>query len=551
MIKVELMVTNKHIKTFSYATQICFKEVLKDVDLSVHHIVAFKKDNEYINVDLMIDKDAKIIAIPFSSEEGYRIYQDSIIFLMTKAFYNVFPVSDRIVVEHSIGDGIYCEIAGTVDISEAQLNALKHEMKRIVNENLDITKQTVRTLDAEQIFANRPDILCNLEFWNRRTVHYYQCGKYTDYFVRQLAYSTSVLDEFSLIHMHPGLILRFPTRESKKINHGFTVPQKLFTTHQEHDKWLTILKVQNISDLNRLIESYMIMEFIQIEEALHEKKIALIADKIAQNPECKVVLIAGPSSSGKTTFAKRLSIQFQVTGLVPIVIGLDDYFLSRAETPKKSNGDYDFENIDALDLPLLNKHLQLLLSGEEVELPKYNFLEGVSESSHQKLRMSEKNVLIMEGIHGLNDKLTASIPSQNKVKIYVSALNQLNIDRHNRIPTTDCRKLRRITRDYRYRGYSAEDTLNRWGAVREGEDKNIFPYQENADFFFNSSLTYEIAVLKKHIMPLLVNISRYSPLYQEAKQLMQLLDHFLDIPDDHVPPNSILREFTYGSVFKY
>jgi uridine kinase len=287
------------------------------------------------------------------------------------------------------------------------------------------------------------------------------------------------------------------------------------------------------------------------EEALHEKKIANLADNITRKKETKLVLIAGPSSSGKTTFAKRLAVQLSVNGYIPYVMGLDDYFVPRIETPKLPNGEYDFESIMALDIDLINKDLTALLEGDEIRLPRYNFFTGDREVSNHTLRLGTDNILIIEGIHGLNEILTASIPTENKVKIYISALNQLNIDNHNRIPTTDCRKIRRIVRDSQYRGYSAEETLMRFPAVREGEEKNIFPFQEEADYIFNSTLTFELAVLKKYVTPLLRSIDYRSLVYNEAQDLLALIEHFLDIKDELVPNNSILREFIGGSIFEY
>ncbi|MCD4652156.1 MAG: nucleoside kinase [Candidatus Cloacimonetes bacterium] len=310
--------------------------------------------------------------------------------------------------------------------------------------------------------------------------------------------------------------------------------------------------MHQISDLNRHIRDYKITQMIHIEEALHEKKIAYIADMIHQKKNARIVLIAGPSSSGKTTFAKRLSIQLRVNGLIPLVIGMDNYFLSRDQTPRKSDGEYDFESIRAIDVAKLNEHLRQLLAGETIELPQYDFIRGIQEPSGKTLTMRENNVVIMEGIHGLNDELTVTVPAEQKFKIYISCLNQLNLDDHNRIPTTDTRKIRRIVRDAQYRNYSAEDTLKRWQSIREGEDRNIFPFQENCDIMFNSGLTYELSVLKSLALPILMKVPRRSPVKPEAKRLIRLLQYFREMTDTHVVPNnSILREFCFGSIFKY
>jgi len=336
-----------------------------------------------------------------------------------------------------------------------------------------------------------------------------------------------------------------------KISEPFKLSKKVFALHQEHDKWLDILRVHNIYDINRLIDAYDISQFILVEEALHEKKIAEIAADIVLHEDIKIILIAGPSSSGKTTFAKRLSVQLQASKAKPIVIGMDDYFLNRDRTPRKEDGDYDFESIHSIDLEYLNMQLSQLLNGEQIELPHYDFTRGLRRPSNNYVKMEKDNVIIMEGIHGLNDELTASIPENRKAKIYISALNQLNIDNHNRIPTTDCRLLRRIIRDHQYRGYSAEETLSRWQDVRDGEEKNIFPYQENSTYMFNSSLTYELGVLKKHACKMLLSVPSTSSAYTEARRLLRLLAHCRDIADALVPYNSIIREFTNGSIFRY
>jgi uridine kinase len=432
-------------------------------------------------------------------------------------------------------------------------------MGKIVESAFPIESRSLSLTEARTVFEGKKrwDMQLNLEFLDSDRITVFKCGDYYDYYIRQLAENTSSISLYDIILFGHGIILRFPERipnapEGKLVlRQEAAYHNKLFDAHREHDRWLRILGVDYVGQLNTLTKHYEIADMIYVEEALHEKKVAQIADLIKEHNEARIVLIAGPSSSGKTTFAKRLSVQLRVNGLVPMVVGLDDYFLPRHLTPKKPGGDYDYECIEALDLPLLNDHLTRLLAGEEVKLPRYNFHNGSREEGQVPIRMRENNILVMEGIHGLNDRLTAAIPPEHKVRVYVSPLNQLNIDRHNRIPTTDNRKIRRMVRDSRYRGYSAEQTLLRWDSIREGEEIYIFPYQENADVMFNSSLTYELGVLKKHAMPLLAQIREYSPVYLEARRLMQLLEHFRDIEDFYIPSNSILREFTFGSMFKY
>ncbi len=554
MIQIEITLNQKHYKTVTFSTPKTLNEIMADIEAPSCRIVGYKINNEYINGTVRMDKNTRIEIVLFNSYEGLRIYQDSVIFLMNMAFQRL--VGDRAIiqVEHSIGDGVYCEVSNTSEkLTESDIEFLKKEMINISNHSYPIEKLTMTIEEAERTFSflKRFDILKNLSFDTRRSMTVFKCEDYFDYYPRPIAPHTGLLNSFEIVFKEPGFILRFPDQYKCEIKADFELPKLLFAAHQEHDKWLNILKVQTIGDLNKLIDNYKISEFIQVEEALHEKKIAYLADQIKTHKKARFVLIAGPSSSGKTTFAKRLAVQLRVNGFQPLVIGMDDYFLPRSLTPRLENGEYDFESIHSLDLPLLNEHLLMLLEGKEIEIPKYNFVLGARETGGEKLRLKPENILIMEGIHGINDMLTASIPAENKVKIYISALNQLNIDFHNRIATTDCRKIRRIARDFRYRGYSAEETLSRFDSVRQGEDKNIFPYQESVNFMFNSSLTYELGILKKHVLPQLRIINSHSQAYSDAQHLIILLDHIKDIQDDLVPTNSLLREFTYGSVFKY
>lgn len=550
MFKVELKINNSHLKTYSFSQPLKIKEILQTEELSKYRIIAAKIQNSYTSLDSIIKEDCKVECVSTHTSEGIMIYQDTALFVMMKAYSNLFTDRGDLVIEHSIGDGIYAEIFGGNSFSFEDVSALKAEMLKIIERKLPIIKEKVSAKRAEEIFtaANREDVVKNL---THRDISIYKCGDYYDFYMRPLADDTSYIELFDLQFHAPGIIIRFPNRKDFTLAENFEFPQKLFATHQEHDKWLNILDVHNVSALNRAVDEYRINQLVLTEEALHEKKIINIANKISWKDDIKLVLIAGPSSSGKTTFAKRLAIQLRVNGLIPHIIGMDDYFLSRDLTPRKPNGDYDFESINAIDLALLNEHLQKLLKGEEIELPKYNFITGKSENSHRKLKLGKNEVLIMEGIHGLNDILTQSVPFTQKVKIYVSALNNLNIDCHNRIPTTDSRKIRRIIRDFNFRGHTGEQTLKMWENVREGENQNIFPFQENADFMFNSILTYELGVLKKYAIPILKEISKFSPMYLEAQRLLFMLHHVYTIQDNIVPSNSIIREFISGSSFKY
>ena len=550
MFKVEIKINHKYYKKIAFAEPVTIGKLLNEKEIIENRIIAYVLNCNYVTSKELIETDAEIDLITYNSSEGFRIFQDTTIFIMMKAFSNLFPQKTKFVVEHSIGNGVYGEMFGENIFSAKDVKNLKREMLEIINRELPIEKMKIDLSEAERIFSKKGngEIFAHLDY---NKIEIYKCEEYYDYFLRQLADNTSAIKSFDLIYHSPGIILRFPDKDSLEIEGDFHFPRKLFATHQEHDKWLKILRVHNVSALNNAKDTYRLTDMIQVEEALHEKKIVFIADEISRQQDVKVILIAGPSSSGKTTYAKRLSIHLRVNGLNPQIIQLDDYFLPRHLTPKKENGDLDFESLQAIDLQLLNDNLKDFLSGKEIDLPKFNFLNGERENIYRKLFPKKEAVLILEGIHGLNDKLTESVPFNQKVKIYVSALNNLNIDAHNRIPTTDSRKIRRIIRDHKFRGYSAEQTLDRWDSISEGEDKNIFPFQENTDFMFNSTLTYELGVLKKHIMPLLQDVTCYCPQFLEAKRLIKLLDHISTIHDELVPSNSILREFIGGSVFNY
>ncbi len=553
MLRIRLKVNGEFCKNVEFEGPVQVRDIIASCDLEERYVLAYRVDNTHVNQDFVIDKTTELDCITYDSLDGMRLYQDTAIFILMKAFHNLYSEKAELVVEHSISDGIYCEVFGDHECSEEDAQKLKKEMQRIVNRDLTIEKTKFELAKALEIFTKmgRKDIVENLKTWPHSSISIFRCGSYHDYYIRQLADRTGLIGVFDIDYYSPGMILRLPDRGKLEIKPQIKIPRQLYSAHQEHDKWLNILRMHNVYDLNRYVRKYEITDVIQVEEALHERKIVRIADMIREKPDARIILIAGPSSSGKTTFAKRLSVQLRVVGLNPIVVGMDDYFLPRSETPRKENGEYDFETVRAIDVELLNQHLKQLLDGEEVELPKYDFQTGERVGSHHKITLGKNDLLLLEGIHGLNDELTPHIDAKNKFKIYISALNQLNIDKHNRIPTTDCRKIRRITRDSKYRGYSAEDTLKRWLSIREGEEQNIFPFQENADVMFNSSLTYELGVLKKHAIPQLKRVGKYSPVYLESRRLVRILEHFADIPDNQVPTNSILREFTFGSVFKY
>lgn len=549
MFTVEIRIDSEYFKKIAYAKPLDIQNILIENLEDKEQQIACRINNKFMNNKTVISSDTILESISRSSTAGDAIYKNTSIFILCKAFNSTFGIDKKLVIEHSIGDGIYAEVIDYT-FSENEINKLSQEMQNIIDSAMPIDEIEITSSEAEDIFTkqNRDDILKHI---THNTIKLYKCGNFCDYLVGHTAINTSLIRNFEIVYHAPGLILRFPDRVSKKINGEFKLSRKLFAAHQEHDKWLSILGVHFVNAINIAVKNYKITDLIQIEEALHEKKIIDIAKHITRKGDTKLILIAGPSSSGKTSFAKRLSIHLRVNGIKPHILGMDDYFLPRSQTPKKENGDFDFESIKSLDLELLNSDLQKLLNGDEIELPKYNFRHGIRETSHKKLRLKENEILIMEGIHGLNDALSASVPFNQKLRIYVSALNNLNIDAHNQIPTTDSRKIRRLVRDYNYRGHSGEQTLEMWDYVREGEDHNIFPFQENADFMFNSILTYELGVLKKYILPILHSITEYSPQYSEALRLWKIVEHIYNIPDDIVPSNSILREFIGGSIFNY
>ena len=519
-------------------------------------ITAVKLNNLVRDLQTDICPDDKIEFIDMSEEDGVQAYQRSVLFLMMSAVNLLYP-DKEVVVEHSVNNGIYCELWSKDNqkyiLDEAKINCLEQKMREIIDKKKPIVKITLPREDAVALFRESQQISKAklIESLKQEKVSLYYSGGYYDYLYGPMLYNTKLLDKFALDFYNPGLILRTPLKKAPNEVPPARKQRKLSMILSEADRWANILKCNYVTDLNDYIKEDKIGELIRISEALHEKKIAQIADHIATDANhLRLILIAGPSSSGKTTFAQRLRIQLLVNGMNPLPISLDDYFLDREQTPKNENGDYDFESLYALDIELFNQHLLALLKGEEVEIPVYNFTTGCREWKNHKVKLAENQPIIIEGIHGLNNELTKAVPDEVKYKIYISALTQLAIDCHNRIPTTAARLIRRIVRDNQFRGATALKTIKQWSDVRAGEDKNIFPYQENADVMFNSALIYELAVLKKYAKPLLNEITSKMPEYFVAKRLVDFLDYFDDITDENdVPNNSILREFIGSSCF--
>lgn len=519
-----------------------------------HQILGAMVNNQLKELDYEIFSPKTIRFIDVTHQAGMRMYQRSLFFVLQKAVRDLIPTS-KVRIEHSISKGFYCEIDGCDQPLELPLIfTIADRMRAIIAADLPFRRDKVLTTDAVKIFQNsgyhdkaklfilRPKLYTSV----------YHLGDNSDYFFGSLVPSTGYLKVFDLVKYYDGMLLRVPKRFKPDEVEDLVLQNKMFDIFQEYKDWVEILGVKSIAAINQEIQKGNDSELIKVSEALHEKKVACIADKIHELAnKVKVVLISGPSSSGKTTFAKRLAVHLKVNGLKPYTISLDNYFVNRDDTPRDENGEFDFEALEALDINYFNNNLVSLLKGEEIELPKFSFEEGTRFFDGTKLKIEPNGIIIIEGIHALNPNLTPLIPGEKKFKVYVSALTSLSIDGLNRIPTTDNRLIRRIVRDYRYRGYSASETIGRWESVRRGEDKNIFPYQEEADEMFNSALLLEFGILKRYAEPILLEVPPTIPEYDEATRLLKFLSHFSPVSDKEVPPTSIIREFLGGSTFSY
>lgn len=502
--------------------------------------------------DSILEDEATVEFIDLNTKDGMRVYQRSITFLMIAAIDNISP-NIKVRINHHINGGYFCELENDGDLNEDLMLQIKDEMNRLIALNIPIVKKSYKLDTALKIFDEHEMFDKKTLFKYRRSswVNIYELDDTQGYFYGYMVPNTSYLEKFEIVSYNNGFVLKFPDEKSPTMISPFVPEPKLSRVFRESEQWARIMEVDTVGALNDVISRGNIRDLILISEALHEKKIAQIADQITGHKEkIGVVLIAGPSSSGKTTFAQRLAIQLRVNGMKPHAISIDDYFVDREHTPKDENGDYDFESIEAIDIELFNKHMVQLLKGEIVEIPTFNFKTGYREYRGNKLQLMEDDVLIVEGIHGLNERLSSSVPKENKFKIYISCLTQLNIDYHNRISTTDTRLIRRMIRDYSHRAMTPEKTLELWPLVRRGEQTNIFPFQEEADVMFNSALIYELAVLKQKIEPLLFQVERSSPYFSEAKRILKFLEYFLSIDTKDIPYNSIVREFVGGSCFE-
>lgn len=519
------------------------------------HYLGAIVNNMVVTLEFLLEVDSEIKFLTFADSTGWRMYRATACFLLAKTVKELFPRA-RLTIEHSMGTGFYCsfEQNGQEGIHQGQLDQIRERLKDVTARDVPIERRKSLYAVAVKHFEdqNLHDKANLLKYRNPPKVVVYTCEDYTDLAHGPLAHSTGAITHVDLLHVAPGFVIQFPDRSIPPRIPALRPRPQLFAVFQEHKKWGRILGVNTVGRLNEIIAAKESADFIRIAEALHEKKIAKIADKIKEERErIKFILIAGPSSSGKTTFAKRLSVQLRVNGLNPVAISVDNYFVDRGQTPRDENGDYDFEHIEAIDLKLFNQHLLELMDGQEIHLPRFNFEQGMKEFQGELLKLHGDQVVILEGIHCLNPRLTEAIAPDNKFKIYISALTQLNLDSHNRIATTDNRLVRRIVRDSQFRGHSALTTMKMWPSVRRGEKAWIFPFQEEADIAFNSALDYELAVLKPFAEPLLAEIKPDDPVYGEARRLQDFLGSFLGIPHDLVPPTSLLREFVGKSGFQY
>jgi uridine kinase len=525
--------------------------IMQDMrELYTTPVVAAKVNNEIRDLRYKLTEDCQVDFLDLHTDPGIKIYQRSLTFLLIAAAQELFPEGD-LTVEHSLSKGLYCELHLGHPLTKADVAALEARMRQIVMENRPIVRKNMPKAEAIDLFlaTGQNEKIKLLKQMKRDNVKLYYCGAAYGYMYGTMTPTTSELKLFELVYYEPGLILRFPEKDEPEKLPPFVYQPKLAQIFAEAERWGQILHCGYVATLNECIENKSIGDIIRVAEALHEKKIAQIADFVLEHSNVRLILIAGPSSSGKTTFAHRLDIQLRVNGLRPMSISLDDYFVDRVHTPRDENGDYDFESIEAIDLALFNDHLTKILKGEEVSLPTFNFKTGKREFRGNKIKIDNEQPLIIEGIHGLNERLTNAIPRELKVKIYISALTQLSIDNHNRIPTTDARLIRRIVRDSQFRSHDALRTLEMWASVRRGEERNIFPFQEEADIMFNSALIYELAVLKKYAEPLLEKVTSESPQRAEAQRLLKFLSYFHSVPDKDIPQNSILREFVGESCF--
>ena len=528
-------------------------DVFSSFDLKMTHgPVSARVNNKVEGMHYRVYNSKDVEFLDMNSASGSRAYTRTLFFVLCKAVQDIYPNTD-VVIDIPVSNGFYVDIRLGRPVVDEDVNILRRRMQEIIDSKMPIRRFTVPTEEAIALFQEKGDVEKVKLLRTSGSIYttYYKIGEYVDYYYGTLLTNTSQLYLFGLEKYYDGMLLRIPAVSNPDELGEMTRQDKMFDIFKEHHRWQEILGIRTVGDFNQAIDAGHATDIINISEALQEKKLAKIAEEIASRKGVKLVLLAGPSSSGKTTSCKRLSIQLAVNGLKPLQISLDDYFVDRDKTPKDENGDFDFESIYALNLDLLNEQFNALFRGEEVELPKYDFPSGKSVKSGKMLKLEPNNVLVVEGIHALNPELTAHVPEEQIFRVYASALTTILLDNHNYIPTTDNRLLRRIIRDYKYRGVSAQETIHRWPSVRAGENKWIFPFQENADAMLNTAMLYELSVLKMQAEPLLQQVPENCEEFAEAYRLLKFLKYFKGIPYNNLPPTSLLREFLGGSSFHY
>ena len=528
-------------------------DVFSSFDLKMTHgPVSARVNNKVEGMHYRVYNSKDVEFLDMTTASGSRAYTRTLFFVLCKAVQDIYPATD-VVIDIPVSNGFYVDIRLGRPVVDEDVNIIRCRMQEIIDARMPIRRFTVPTEDAITLFQEKGDVekVKLLKTSGSIYTTYYKIGEYVDYYYGTLLTNTSQLYLFGLEKYYDGMLLRIPSLKNPDELGEMTRQDKMFDIFKEHHRWQEILGIRTVGDFNQAIDAGHATDIINISEALQEKKLAKIAEEIASREGVKLVLLAGPSSSGKTTSCKRLSIQLAVNGLKPLQISLDDYFVDRDKTPKDENGDFDFESIYALNLDLLNEQFNALFRGEEVELPKYDFPSGKSVKSGKMLKLEPNNVLVVEGIHALNPELTAHVPEEQIFRVYASALTTILLDNHNYIPTTDNRLLRRIIRDYKYRGVSAQETIRRWPSVRAGENRWIFPFQENADAMLNTAMLYELSVLKMQAEPLLQQVPENCEEFAEAYRLLKFLKYFKGIPYNNLPPTSLLREFLGGSSFHY
>lgn len=550
MRKVEVVISNE---VYEYETGITYEQIAKDFQKDYEaKIVLVNVNGKLTELHKILSGDCTLEFLTLADKPGMETYRRSATFLLVKAIHDVLgdDKNNHVIAQYTVGNGLLCKIVGTKP-SEQLLRSVHARMDELVLQNLPIWKTSYSVDEARKIFAEAgmQDKVKLFKFRRASKVNVYSISDYKDYYYGYMVPSTGYITAYDLYPYEEGIILQLPDRKSPNVVAPLLESPKFTKTLRDTSEWAASIGIENVGDLNEAICRESVTDVVLLQEAAMEGRISEIARDIVSKPGRKFIMIAGPSSSGKTSFSYRLSIQLRAFGLRPHPIGLDNYYKNRVDCPKDENGDYDFESIDAIDVEGFNKDMLNLLAGETVEIPTFNFKTGLREYKGDFKRLDENDVLVIEGIHGLNEKMSHSLPAESKYKIYISALTALNVDEHNRIGTTDVRLLRRIVRDNRTRGTSASGTLAMWKSVRRGEEKNIFPYQESADAVFNSALIYELAVLKVFAEPLLFGIGKDDPNYYEAKRLLKFLDYFLGITSEGLPNNSLIREFVGGSVF--